>query len=55
MTCKSKKCESYRDFKGWEADIDKMNTDDMLSMPDNCSRCKRAYPDMFHRKQEVNL
>lgn len=50
MTCKSKKCELYEDFKEWESDIDKKHTDDMLSMPDNCSRCKRAYPDMFMPK-----
>ena len=39
-TCRSKECDCYPEYKKW------MENDDD-SMPDNCDRCKRAYPDMF--------
>ena len=42
-TCRSKECELYEDYKYW-------NEHQNYSMPDNCSRCKRAYPDMFSLK-----
>ncbi len=58
MTCKSKKCKNYRDYYKWNnfdiRDTDNTfhlcDTDLMPSMPDDCSRCKRAYKDLFIRR-----
>ncbi len=58
MTCKSKECENYKEYYKWEQfDINIVSnpfnfcdTDLMPSMPDDCSRCKRAYRDLFRKK-----
>lgn len=58
MPCKSKKCEDFKVYYEWEhfkvKDVENSfhlcDTDLLPSMPDNCSRCKRAYPDLFKMK-----
>lgn len=51
MTCRSKNCEVYEDFKEWyNQKVGK--TDEMYSMPDDCSRCKRAYKDFYRSKNQ---
>lgn len=55
MPCKSKKCDNYESYHSWENfKLDDVknpynfcDTDLMPSMPDSCSRCKRAYHDYF--------
>jgi len=58
MSCKSKKCLNYKDYFEWEHfkikyaenPFELCDTDLMPSMPDDCSRCKRAYHDLFTKK-----
>jgi len=54
MSCKSKKCDNYKDYYEWEnfkleeaENSYNLSYNEILpSMPDDCSRCKRAYNDM---------
>lgn len=58
MTCKSRGCELYSDYAYWyNFDVRKADnpyklcdTDLSPSMPDDCSRCRRAYRDLFRSK-----
>lgn len=55
MPCKSKKCENYVDYLYWnnfklKEAVNPLNqcyNEILPSMPDDCSRCKRAYFDLY--------
>jgi len=57
MTCKTKACILFQDYSEWyhfnvkqaANPFNLCDTDLMPSMPDDCSRCKRAYRDLFRR------
>jgi len=54
MACKTNKCRNHKEYLYWihfkvenaKNPYNFCDTDIMPSMPDDCSRCKRAYHDL---------